>query len=217
MKAHLDFETRSAKPIEHGAWAYSKHKTTSVLCAALAVDKLPVQLLIDTEEIKAKLVELKDKGAIFCAHNAAFEYAICKNVLGVHIPFEQWECTAALSAFYGLPRKLGDVAKKLRLAKQKDEAGKKVMQMMAKPLPENRWLSTGRWLEDQNSKDILYSYCKDDVETERALEYGLGALPEDEQQVWLLDQRINQRGMNIDLPLCRAAVFAAGTDGAALV
>jgi DNA polymerase len=51
----------------------------------------------------------------------------------------------------------------------------------------------------------LYRYCMQDVEAERAIDKALRDLTPKEQQIWLLDQKINMRGVRIDRP----AVFAA--------
>jgi len=212
-EVHLDFETRSSKNIKHGAWAYSKHHDTQIMCTCFAVDDGPVQTIRNLEEGFDKTEEWKclklmayDPSVIFTAHNAAFEYAILKNLMGLDIPVERWRCTAALSAYYSLPRALGDVAKALGLDKLKDEAGKKTMLRMCKPVQKNWREKKGYWHEDPKDYKVLVDYCIDDVECERALAKALGQLPKGEQKLWELDQKINLRGLTIDMDLCKAAL-----------
>ena len=46
-RIHLDFETRSLLDVRVvGGWTYSIHPTTSIICAAYAVDDNPVQLTV---------------------------------------------------------------------------------------------------------------------------------------------------------------------------
>jgi len=207
MRVHIDFETRSECDIAYGAWAYSVHPSTEVLCTATATDDKDVQCSRGANaDLISNLKYFADAGATFVAHNAAFEYAICKNVLGIEIPIEQWRCTAALAAYYSLPRALGDAAKALNLSKLKDEEGKKVMLKMSKPVPPRYQEKRGKWYEDEEDFKVLVSYCIDDVETERALENALPPLPEDEQKLWELDQKINLRGLTVDTDLCAAAI-----------
>src|SRR5690606_36064837 len=51
----------------------------------------------------------------------------------------------------------------------------------------------------------LYDYCKQDVEVERQLEKKIRPLPPFEQELWHLDQKINDRGVLVDEDLALAA------------
>lgn len=62
-----------------------------------------------------------------------------------------------------------------------------------------------QWWDLPEKKERLYAYCKQDVETERAIEKRLRPLTDFEQKLWFLDQRINDRGISVDLDLCRKA------------
>jgi DNA polymerase len=177
-----------------------------MLCAAWAVDDQAIEYSCGASFTAKKLLDYRAAGAEFVAHNAAFEYAICKNVLKVDIPIDRWRCTAALAAYYSLPRALGDAAKALDLSKKKDEEGKKIMLKMSKPVPERYQHLHGKWYSCPQDYVKLISYCEDDVETERALENALPPLPDDEQKLWELDQKINNRGLTVDTDLCTAAI-----------
>ena len=52
----------------------------------------------------------------------------------------------------------------------------------------------------------LYEYCKTDVEAERLAEKKLYPLIPSEREVYLLDQRINDRGIGVDLETARLAL-----------
>jgi DNA polymerase len=47
------------------------------------------------------------------------------------------------------------------------------------------------WFEDPARLNRLYSYCLDDVRTERAVASKLRRLSAHEREIYLLDQRIN--------------------------
>jgi DNA polymerase bacteriophage-type len=59
------------------------------------------------------------------------------------------------------------------------------------------------WRDDPESIKRGTEYCIRDVETERELLTKLRPLSAFEREVWLLDQRINERGVSVDLPAAR--------------
>lgn len=62
------------------------------------------------------------------------------------------------------------------------------------------------WWDEPEKLAKLYEYCKQDVRVERELGKRLMPLSESEQQLWVLDQRINNRGVAVDLPAVKAAI-----------
>lgn len=151
-KATLDFETRSACSIkDSGSWRYSLDPTTQVMCLLFRLphweegrtaEWYPAfpHLGIDEAECTemAELASWVASGGLCEAHNAWFERGIWTNIMvprhGLfHIPHEQWRCSAAKAATYGLPRSLEQGVLALRLPVKKDTEGAKVMKKMAKP------------------------------------------------------------------------------------
>ena len=67
------------------------------------------------------------------------------------------------------------------------------------------------WFDDPERLQALYDYCKGDVEAERTLYRWLLPLLPAEQELWRLDQRINDRGFYVDgdLPEKANAIVAA--------
>ena len=63
-----------------------------------------------------------------------------------------------------------------------------------------------KWHEEPEQIVRLIEYCIQDVETEYALSEHLGYLPPKEQEIWELDQKINQRGIPIDEEAVHAIV-----------
>lgn len=197
MILHIDFETYSEVDIyAAGAWVYSTHPSTGIHCMAYALGDRPVCLWLPGEDTSFLHEVVADKTIRVCAHNAFFERSIWANVLSKQfgvpvIPRSRWSCTAAKAALLGLPRKLEDVARVMNLKHQKNLEGAKVMKRVC----------TRR--DGHNPADMisLYRYCKQDVEVERELDNVLPDLSNDEKKVWVVDQFLNDNGVNIDADL----------------
>jgi DNA polymerase len=213
---HLDFETRSQLSVKAvGGWCYSRHPSTSILCAAFAVDDEVVQLLergsfeyfsvmggAQHEDLWAAAYE---PTTTFYAHNSFFEQCIWRNIMVPRygfpeIPIERWRCTAAKAASMSLPRDLEGVGMALDLPIQKDKEGHRVMMKLSRPR-RNKGGELLFWEYDDCPEDFekLYRYCMTDVETERLVDKALPSLNAREQKVWFLDQKINFRGVRADV------------------
>jgi DNA polymerase bacteriophage-type len=216
-KIHIDFETRSACDLKKsGADVYARHPTTDPLCMAWALNDEPVELWKLHEPPPVDLFMLiKDKVAIY-AHNCAFELAIWNNVcikkLGwPPLPVEQTHCTMAMAYAMALPGSLEKAAAAAGIKHQKDMAGHRVMLQISQPRnSEDLANSFGIpiWYEKKDYPEKfeqLYSYCINDVEIERELSDRLLPLCPQERRVWLLDQKINQRGVEVDLKSAQVA------------
>lgn len=199
-----DFETRSEVDITKcGASVYARHESTEILCLAW-VDKSGVTHLWKRGDAPPQtLFESIRNGELFEAHNAAFERLIwrwiCHERLGwPDVPFDQWRCTAAACARLALPRSLAGAGSALGLEVQKDDEGHRLMLKMCKPRKATK-NDSSKWHESPSDLRRLYQYCERDVETQRLLSQTADALTPSELKVWQLDQRINLRGLPIDL------------------
>ena len=213
---YLDFETRSKADLKKvGAWKYSMHPSTEVLCMAWAIDDGEVQLWKPGDEAPLFIRKPKDIDELLIktfldlstdtyeAHNAFFERAIWTNVLKWG-PVN-WTCSAAKCAAHSLPRALDKAGEALGLTIQKDQEGKRIMMKMCRPRKPSKH-NPSVWHEDPEDFEKLYKYCMDDVRAERALSKALKPLNKIEQKVWALDQKINERGINVDMEAVKAAI-----------
>ena len=73
--------------------------------------------------------------------------------------------------------------------------------------------SMNPWHENLDDLRMLFDYCQQDVRTEHALSVRLGDLAGDELSLWQLDQNMNARGVQIDLPLVDKAIELADICG----
>jgi len=209
MKITIDFETRSTCEIwEAGAWQYSKHPSTEILCLAYAVDDGPVKL-IGKDEIGSAIGEhriaLWDPYVIFVAHNSYFERCIWQNILvekfgWPRIPINRWRCTMAKGLAHSLPASLKNMGAALNAPIQKSDEGHRVMMRLCKPD------KNGNWSEDPKDLEQLYNYCINDVEAERAIDNMVPDLIPQEQTIWFLDQLINDRGVHVDRPAIKKSL-----------
>lgn len=63
-----------------------------------------------------------------------------------------------------------------------------------------------KWKEDEVSLQRLAEYCKADVMAEYELDKVLPTMPAQERRVWELDQKINDRGIKVDVAAARNAI-----------
>ncbi len=195
----VDLESRSQVDIRQcGAGAYCRHESTEILCYCYAINDGPVVRVAQGDI--TPLIELARDGAVFVAHNASFEAAMF-NKVGL-AGAAKFVCTMALGQSHGLPGSLERMAKALQLGYQKDLSGTRLINKFCKPNKDGEFNE----MDDMDMKDML-DYCATDVEVERAIFYRLPELSEYEQRVYELTQKINERGIKIDVYLAKCAAW----------
>lgn len=208
---HIDFETRSVLDLrEVGMDNYARHPTTDIWCMAYAKGDGAVSLWKPGESCHENTHEFVTNGGAVVAHNAAFELSVWNRIM---VPRYGWpelkpeQCvdTMAMAYAMSLPGALENAAAAVGLEMRKDMAGHRLMLQMARPrdiAPDG----TPIWWDDPAKLEKLYDYCRQDVEVERALHKRLLALPQSEKALWLLDHKINQRGVYVDRPAVESAI-----------
>lgn len=201
----LDIETRSRTDLKKfGVYKYTEDPEFQILMAGWSLDGAPAKVAIGHEEI-LKIPGLFDERVVRVAHNAQFE-RVCLGVLAGSLQDPRlWIDTMAIAAEYGYPVSLEAVAKALGVT-EKDEAGKGLIKLFTMPNRDGSWNTAEthpmEWLE-------FLAYCAQDVDTMVEVHQKLGDFPtETERRLWVVDQRINDRGMPIDIELCRLAAWS---------
>ena len=191
----LDFETRSRCDLKaKGVYNYAQDMSTEVLCMSYAFDDgevvtwLPGQALPDFT------------GHMIYAHNAAFERLIFWYVLQQNYPLESFYCTAAQARSNCAPGSLEDVGRFAGADMRKDHRGSQLIRLLSVPQ------ANGQFREDAALMAEMVQYCEQDVRAMRAISKALRPLSEQELQDYHTNERINDRGVLVDVPLCRAAV-----------
>lgn len=212
----LDFETRSKANLKLvGAYEYANHPTTRILCVSWRIGTFEQIKLNSTETkdwspyVPSPYGELKrallDPKVILVAHNAFFEQVITRFVLSklIHdsylksIPSSRWICTASMARALALPGKLEHACAAMKLPIQKDMEGHRLMLKMSKPRNPTK-KNPKVWNQKMSDLLRLMAYCRQDVDAECALFTSIPMLSPYERKVWLLDQKMNWRGIRAD-------------------
>lgn len=208
MSLSIDFETRSTVDLRRtSVYRYAEDDTTDIWCMAWAIEDRPVGLWTPGQVVPALVEDWVAAGKPLRAWNANFERILWRFILGPRYGFpvpklEQWYCTQAEAAAQNLPLSLGKCAKVLGAAK-KDAKGRRLMLQMHRP---RRVEDDGTivWWDTTEKLMRLYEYCKQDVRVEREIAKKIRRLDADERRCYLLDQRINDRGVLVDIDLAEA-------------
>jgi DNA polymerase len=203
---HHDLETRSAANLKAvGVHRYAADPTTDVLCLCYAVDDEPVQLWTPGDPVPPEFLEAaSNPNWILVAHNDQFERLITQHILVPRygfpmVPIDRRRCSMAAALAQALPGALEKAVEALSLPYPKDKAGQALMRLMAAPL------APGVWIQDPASRERLNTYCRRDVEGERAVDKALPPLTVAEQKLREIDIGINDRGFHTDGALLDAA------------
>ena len=190
----VDFETRSACDLKSaGVYNYAQSLSTEVLCMAYAYDDGEVQMWTGGP--------LPDfTGHQIRAHNAAFERLIFWYVLQQDYPLEQFYCTAAQTRANCAPGSLEDAGRFAGASMRKDHRGGHLVRQCCIP-PYNTALLPE-----------LFDYCAQDVRAMRAISKGMRGLSDDELLDYHVNERINDRGVLVDVELARSAVRYASAE-----
>lgn len=207
MVVSIDFETRSAVDLRKtGVYKYASDPSTDIWCMAY---KAPwsddVQVWLPGDEIDTHLEDWIIAGGLLSAWNANFERTIWNEIMVSRYQWprtsiKQWRCTMAQASAMGLSRALGQAASVLGVEEQKDKAGAALMLRMARPRKVNADGSY-TWWNTKDKIDTLVAYCVQDVKTELSVAATLNDMPDSERRLYQLDQRINDRGVKVDLDL----------------
>lgn len=216
MIVSVDFETRSAVDLRKtGVYIYADDPSTDVWCMAYAFDDEEPKVWTPADPIDTRLEDYIVEGGMLRAWNANFERVIWNKIMVARYQWprtraSQWHCTMAQASAMGLPRALGQAADVLKVEQQKDKTGQNLMMRMARPRKTNED-GTHVWWDTPDKVQALIQYCLQDVRTEIAVAERLAEMDEQERQVFLLDQRINDRGVMLDRDLLRRVRVLADT------
>jgi DNA polymerase len=199
-KLWIDFETRSHCDLpSRGVYNYAMHATTEVLCMSYAFDDEDVRTWTPLHPFPERVANFVGQ---IRAHNAAFERLIFKHVLGMDFALEQFYCTATQARANCAPGSLEDVGRFAGAGMRKDHKGKALVRKFCVP----------PFSEDDPSE--LIAYCEQDVRAMRAISQSLRELSPEELSDYHINERINDRGVKVDVDLARAAMRYAATESA---
>jgi DNA polymerase len=219
---YRDYDTRSRAVLKIvGTHRYAADPSTEILCGGYTIDDEPVRLWTPGDPVPPEFIEAANNPLwVVAAHNDAFEAAVEQHILAPRyrwplIPINRHRCTMAMALAAGLPARLSAVADALELSNRKDAAGERLMHQISKPRRARKDEDPNlvHWFEDQERRERLFAYCRQDVEVERELYVRLPPLSSAEQSLWALSSKINNRGLYIDRTFAEAARQIAPAHG----
>lgn len=219
-KLNLDYEVKSEVDLRvHGLDRYSKDPSTKIILAAYSFDNNPKPTLWDINDgtkFPAELREaLADPHVTKAAFNAQFERVITTHAQHIKTPYDNWQCTMVRAYLLSFIGDLASVGEQMGISqdKTKDKDGKKLIQMFCKPqkVTKNQHYRWRDALTDPEAWERFRAYCVQDVIAEMAIEKRCQpyAIPDDEWRLYELDQRINDRGLPIDMQFVENAIWMA--------
>ena len=190
----IDFETRSRVDLSaKGVYNYAQDMSTEVLCMSYAFDDGEVQTWTSGP--------LPDfTGCTIYAHNAAFERLIFWYVLQQNYPLESFYCTATQARANCAPGGLEDVGRFASASMKKYHRGAQLIRLLSIPKAD------GTFREDAALLAEMIAYCEQDVRAMREISKAMRPLSPQELEDYHVNERINDRGVLVDLPLARAAM-----------
>ena len=209
----LDLETYSDIPIKNGAHKYAEG--AEVLLVAFAWDEEPV-VVWDIASLRGdawrgdvqRLIDNADRVVI---HNSAFDRTVLRHC-GVNIPVEKVDDTMITALAHSLPGSLGQLCDVLGVPqdKSKDKAGRRYIQLFTKPCPRNWKIRRATRETHPDEWNAFIEYARLDVDAMRNIHRRLPHWnnTHGERHLWELDQRVNDRGVAVDLDFAQCAIGA---------
>lgn len=215
----IDIETYSSANLQKsGVYRYAESDDFEILLFGYSVDGGDAQVvdLACDEVIPADVLSaLQDETVIKWAFNGMFERVCLSKHLGLtageYFDPESWRCSMIWSAYMGLPLSLEGVGAVLGLEKQKLTEGKDLIRYFCSPCSPTK--SNGGRLRNLPEHDMekwwrFKAYNLRDVEAEMSIQQKLSKFPVPEivWEEYHLDQKINDRGIAVDMEFVKRAV-----------
>lgn len=203
----IDIETYSSYDLKScGVYRYVEAPDFAILLFAYAVDNGPVQCvdLARGEILPGEILSaLTDAAVVKTAFNASFERTCLGKWLGCRLDPRQWQCTMVRAARLGLPLSLAQCGEVLDLTEGKMKKGAALIRYFSLPGKNGRHLpeeAPERW-------ETFKAYNVRDVEVEQAILSKVRRLdaPQFDDDLYVADQEINDRGVLIDAALVTEA------------
>lgn len=211
----IDIETYSEVDLPKcGVYAYAEHPSFEILLFAYAFDDEETHVvdLKCGERLPPRVLDaLTDPAITKAAFNAAFERTCIGRYLGKRLDAAQWQCTAVQSAMLALPLSLEGVGEVLGIERKKLKEGGDLVRYFSlpcKPTKANGQRTRNLPEHAPEKWQRFKEYCVRDVDAEREIRAKLRSypIPAKEQELYRLDQEINDRGIRVDPVLVAHAI-----------
>lgn len=216
MQLWLDRETFAEVDLKVvGTYQYAQHAED--LLVAYAIGDAQERVWDCTaEEMHDELFHAMQDADEVWAHNAAFDKAIHNGPAQMRLPridLERWRCSMALALSHALPGSLEDLCSVLRVPEDlgKLKEGKKLVQLFTRPQPANRKVRRADRHTHPAEWERFKKYAGNDITAMREAVRRMPRWNWDASAIaeWHCDQRINERGFQVDRELTQAGARAA--------
>lgn len=200
-----------------GTHVYAEHPSTRIIVAQWAIDDGEPQVWDCTASDyidEALTWKLLDPTVTVIAHNSHFDRTLLRHCWGIDIPVERWQDTMIKAMAHGLPGGLDKIGQIVGLDDDhaKDKRGRELIQLFCKPRPKGHTLRRATRETHPKEWNEFLEYSRQDIVAMRAIHQRLPSwnyrTGHPELALWHLDQRINDRGVAVDLDLARSAIVA---------
>lgn len=211
----IDIETYSSEELsKSGVYRYAESPDFEILLFAYAFDDEDVRIIDMAcgEKLPEEVLSaIDDPKIIKAAWNAQFERTCIGKYLGRVLSPDSWQCSMVQAASLSLPLSLKEAANVLKTGEQKDRAGENLIRYFSvpcKPTKGNGGRTRNLPENDPEGWAQFKSYCLQDVRTERDIRKKLERfpMPDKEWDCYHMDQRVNDRGVLIDMALVEKAI-----------
>lgn len=197
-----------------GSAVYTEHPTAEVLCCAYDLKNGNGKRMWQPgDPLPQDLFDHIASGGLIEAWHSSFEYWVWTNICVPKygwppLPQNQLRCAMSKSRAFAMPGHLDDAAKVMKTANQKDKIGKKLINIFCIPRAPTIKNPSLRIFpaQDPNNFELFRGYNVQDIATEGELSSRLPDLMPDELDIWLIDQRINYRGVQLDREKIRKCI-----------
>lgn len=229
----IDLETFSDIDLKKcGIYKYTESPNFEILLFAYSINggEVIVIDLTNGEEVPIEVISaLSDESVVKWAYNSAFErvclsvwlrknypeyfssYSNSYDTVGNYLNPSSWKCSMIWSAYIGLPLSLEGVGAVLGLQEQKMKEGKDLIRYFCvpcKPTKSNGGRTRNLPMHDITKWATFVSYNRRDVEVEMSIQKKLAKFPVPEfvWEEYHIDQKINDRGIAIDMDVVEQAI-----------
>lgn len=209
---YCDLETYSDVPINHGTHAYAERAEVMLFAYAFGDEQSKVWDATSGDELPDELwAGLNDPERMTVWHNGGnFDRVILQHAWKFDLPVARIHDTMVQALAHGLPGGLGPLCSILKISEEesKDKRGKQLINLFCKPRPKSMKLRRATAETHPKEWGEFIEYAAKDIPAMRAI---YKKMPKwnyrgKERALWELDQRINDRGICVDLALAQEAI-----------
>lgn len=212
-----DLETYSPIDLKTcGTHKYAEESEVMLFAYALGDGEIKVWDKTRHPEMPAELYyELHNPRRLTVWHNGGnFDRTIMKHALGFEISIKRVHDVMVRAMAHSLPGALDKLCGILAIPedKQKDKKGKDLIKLFCKPRPKNHTLRRATRFTHPLEWQQFIDYAQMDIMAMREIykklpRWNYGNNPK-EENLWYLDQKINNRGVTVDTDLAEASIKA---------